>query len=64
MRLSRSSPRMSSAVASKRFASAASRSTCIRKYTPPRRSRPSDIDLAPSACIQPGTVDAWFSATT
>ena len=44
-RLSRSSTRMSSAVASKRLSSAAFWSTCIRKCTPPCRSRPSSIGL-------------------
>ena len=55
---------MSSAVASKRLAKAASRSTCMRKYTPPRRSRPRNIGLAPIARSQAGTVEAWLSATT
>ena len=64
MFLSRSRVRASPANASIRFDSAVFMSTCIRKWTPPRRSRPRYIGSAWMAVSQRGDAATRFSATT
>ena len=54
---------ISDAYASSRCDTAASRSTSIKKCTPPRRSRPSFIGFAPIDCSHSGVVGARFKAT-
>ncbi len=63
MFLSRSKVRMSPVSDSAFLTSADFMSTCIRKYTPPRRSRPRNIGSACSADSQLGDRDSRFSAT-
>jgi hypothetical protein len=63
MLLSRSSVRASPAKASAFFVSAAFMSTCIRKCTPPRRSRPRYIGSARTLAIHFGERETRLSAT-
>jgi hypothetical protein len=63
MLLSRSSVRASPAKASAFFVNAAFISTCIRKCTPPRKSRPRYIGNARRLAIHFGERDTRFSAT-
>ncbi len=60
---SRSSERMSVVYRSAALSSAAFMSTCSRKCTPPRRSRPRYIGLAPIAVSHCGDADSRLSAT-
>jgi hypothetical protein len=63
MFLSRSSVRTSPVSDSAFLVSADFMSTCIRKCTPPRRSRPRYIGSARMRAIQVGERDSRFSAT-
>src|SRR5471032_2846489 len=63
MFLSRSRLRAAACAPCTRLVSAAFVSTCIRKCTPPRKSRPRYIGSARRFCIHCGVFDCRFSAT-
>ena len=62
--LSRSALRRSALLESRRLISAPSISTCSRKCTPPRRSRPRYIGSAPSEVSHCGELESRFRAMT